>query len=179
MFYFSKKSTKYNNHLPIDLDTIPLNDRKQALKEFAEGSLGLENCLKEMWQCGLKTHACCANELSDDRPSYIQMDVNVDLFSYLSKDTILNDFIKLEVNYDRQIIRFFGPRSIRERLMNIVASDIAYGIKANYSLLQEKVNAKVTCSIDELNKTFMYLLEKTGYKTILIDYSLKKYYYKI
>ena len=56
------KHTKYNHVAPIDLDTIPGEEKEQALKEFAEGSIGLENCLRNMWANNLKTHACCAGE---------------------------------------------------------------------------------------------------------------------
>ena len=99
------KNTKYNHVAPIDLDTIPKEELEQALMEFAEGSLGLEKCLREMWKNGLKTIACCAGNNNPYEIAYIAMAEGVDIFSYLSSNLLSNDMVALE-SENNQVIRF-------------------------------------------------------------------------
>lgn len=133
------KNTEFNHVAPIDLDTIPLHKREQALKEFAEGSLGLENCLRAMWEINLKTFSCCAGELDDYDEAYIGMAPGVDVFCYLSEELLLNDMVALEVDNDRQIIRFGGTIEYKDKLMQQVADDILSGKKQNEIQVQNKI----------------------------------------
>lgn len=133
------KNLKYNHVAPIDLDTIPVNEREQALKEFAEGSIALEKCLRTMWEHGLKTHACCAGEESDYDEAYISMAEGIDIFSFLSPDLLASDMIALENDCNRQVIRFGGIREIREHFMQRVAQDIVNGKKDNIYFVQNKI----------------------------------------
>ena len=101
------KHTKYNHVAPIEFDSIPDSEKEQALKEFAEGSLGLETCLRTMWDNGLKTHACCSGNDSEYDIGYICMEKGSDVFSYLSEELLSNDMIFLE-NEHHQMISFGG-----------------------------------------------------------------------
>lgn len=132
------KQLKYNHVAPIDLDSIPVDELEQALIEFAEGSVGLENCLRIMWANGMKTEACCAGERGEDDIAYISMCEGVDLFKYLSDDLLLNEMVALE-DEGHQLIRFAGEAAEKDRLMQKVAEDVASGIKDNSELLQEKI----------------------------------------
>lgn len=133
------KNTEFNHAAPIDLDTIPLDKREQALKEFAEGSLGLENCLRAMWANNLKTFACCAGELDDYDIAYIGMSPGVDVFGFLSEELLMNDMVALEVEDSRQIMRFGGTKEYKDKLMQQVADDILSGKKQNEHQVQNKI----------------------------------------
>lgn len=132
------KQLKYNHVAPIDLDSIPADELEQALIEFAEGSVGLENCLRIMWANGMKTFACCAGERDEDDIAYISMCEGVDLFKYLSDDLLLNEMVALE-DEGHQLIRFAGEVDEKDRLMQRLAEDVASGVKDNARLLQEKI----------------------------------------
>lgn len=135
------KNTKYNHVAPIDLDIIPAHEREQALREFAEGSLGLENCLRVMWANNLKTHACCAGEQDEYDIAYITMANGVDIFSFLSEELLSSDMVALEFEEDknRQTIRFGGTKEFKDKLMQRVADDIINGKKSNAHLIQNKI----------------------------------------
>ena len=133
------KDMKYNHTAPIDLDTIPFEDKEQALIEFAEGSLGLEMCLRVMWDNNLKTHACCAGEQDEYDIAYIAMSQGVDVFSFLSDELLDNDMVVLELENDRQTIRFAGLGDDKEHLMEKFARDISSGRKDNNFLVESKI----------------------------------------
>ena len=133
------KNLKYNHVAPIDLDTIPAEDKEQALREFSEGSLGLEKCLRSMWDNGLKTHACCAGNDSEYDIAYITMSDNVDVFSFLSDSLLSTDMIALEFSEGHQTIRFGGPVEVKEQLMTSLAYDISTGYKQNEEVVKSKI----------------------------------------
>ena len=133
------KPTKYNHIEPIDLDTITIEERDQALKEFAEGSLGLETCLRTMWKYGLKTHACGAAAESDYSIAYISMAVGEDIFGFLSSDLLDSDMIQLDNHTQNQVLYFGGPKEVKELTMLLVARDITTGKKDNALQVQNKI----------------------------------------
>lgn len=133
-------SKEYNRVLPIDLDSIPVEKREEALLEFSEGSIGLEHCLRTMWDNGLKTHACCAGHDKINNRAYIAMSPNVDVFSYLSCDLIDNDMVDLIDSFGKQIIRFNGTKEQTENLFFQLAGDIVQGKKCNNESVREKIN---------------------------------------
>lgn len=55
------KNTQYNNGYPIDFKTIKKN-RKQAVKEIAEGNDGLELLLNTCLDLNIETEASCGDE---------------------------------------------------------------------------------------------------------------------
>lgn len=133
------KQTKYNHVAPIDLDTIPQNELEQALLEFAEGSKGLESCLRTMWSNNLKTFACCAGNDHEYEIGNIVMSENVDIFSFLSPELLETDMIALEINDDKQAIYIGGDQKTKENIMHQISYDITQGRKNNKDLLQEKI----------------------------------------
>lgn len=130
---------------PIDIETIPHNEINQALKEFADGSKALEECLKIMWLKELKTHACSPGDDDQYNAAYISMTPGADLFSYLSKNTIENENIVLELYDNQQVIRIYGQKEIKETLLKCITNDISTGIKEDKALLKNKL-------ISELDK---------------------------
>ena len=165
------KNTKYNHVAPIDLDTIPDYEKEQALKEFAEGSKGLENCLRAMWANNLKTHACCAGEQNDYDIAYIAMADGIDIFSFLSEELLSSDMIALEFNRDqnRQILRFGGTKEFKDKLMQKVADDILKGKKENDHLMQNKIGKGLNS--EWLKEGRIYNMRKLGMSEEEIKYS--------
>ena len=156
------KKTKYNHVAPIDLDTIPDHEKEQALKEFAEGSVGLENCLRVMWANNLKTHACCAGEQDDYDVAYIAMADGIDVFSFLSEELLSSDMIALEFEEDqnRQTLRFGGTKEFKDKLMQKVADDILRGKKQNDHLVQNKIGKGLNS--EWLKEGRFYYMRKLG-----------------
>ena len=131
--------TKYSNKGPVKMDDIPISDTELALQEFSEGSVSLEKCLRAMWQRNLKTHACFADVEEEYDIAYITMQENIDLFSYLSPVIIDDDMIQIDLEGDRQTIRFAGnkPR-IEAAILNLIR-DIQKGKKRNGEQIKKKI----------------------------------------
>jgi len=153
------KNTKYNHVAPIDLDTIPKEELEQALMEFAEGSLGLEKCLREMWKNGLKTIACCAGNNDPYEIAYIAMAEGVDIFSYLSSNLLSNDMVALE-SENNQVIRFAGFEENKEKLMFMLAEDISTGKKNNMKQVKEKMGKPI--NLEWQKEANIYYMRKAG-----------------
>lgn len=138
---------KYNHVVPVDLDNIPKDEIKLALKEFSEGSFGLETCLSIMWKNNLKTKACCAGEYGNYDEAYILMDEKVDLFRYLSEDLLNNDMVAIEKIYDKQRISFCGTIDEKEQLLKELANCIIAGKKNHDQLVQKKLKKVIVMFI--------------------------------
>ena len=164
------KYTKYNHVAPIDLDTIPEEEKEQALIEFAEGSIGLEKCLRVMWNNNLKTHACCAgnDEIFDE--AYIAMAEGVDLFSYLSENLLNEKMIVLEQE-ERQTIRIAGSEELKEKLLLMIALDITNGKKNNNDLLKEKIGKPFP--LEWIKESRRYSMQNEGLSEKEIAFELK------
>ena len=160
--FLENKNTKYNHVVPIDLDTIPYYEKEQALKEFAEGSLGLEICLRIMWANNLKTHACCAGGHDEFDIGYISMGNGIDVFCFLSEDLLSSDMIALEFDKDqnRQTIRFGGKKEFKDKLLQKVSEDILSGKKQNDDLIQDKIGKGLNS--DWLKEGRIYYMRKLG-----------------
>lgn len=154
------KNLKFNHVAPIDLDTIPLDEREMALKEFAEGSLGLEKCLRIMWENGLKTYASCAGDNDEYDIGYISMAEGVDVFSFLSNDLLSNDMIKLELIDNRQVISFGGPQKTKDELMQKVAEEISQGKKENSELIKNKLDKPLNANWEKERR--IHFMRKAG-----------------
>ncbi len=155
------KGTKYNHVAPIDLDTIPMEEREQALMEFAEGSKGLEACLRAMWGKCLKTHACCAGNDDLYETAYIAMSKNVDLFSYLSLDILRDELVKIEETKNGQAIYIAGKPEHIENTFYLLAGSILSGKKNNDKEVKEKIGKEFPLSwIKEANA---YHMLENGY----------------
>lgn len=130
---------KYNYGKPINLNDIQIEDTTLAIREFANGSRGLEICLRVMWQYGLKTYSSNPGNSNMFDVAYITMEKDEDLFSYLSERTINDDAIRLDIVDDRQLIEFSGNDGEKNSEMINLAQDIVTGRKYNNKLLKEKV----------------------------------------
>ena len=133
------KRKNYNIKFVVPLSTIPLEDRNKALKDFAEGSFGLKQCLGTMWMKGLNTIACCPGRHGSYNSGYITMEPGVDLFSYLSNETLENGMVKLWISYGRHVVGFAGTRKKRERILLQLQQDIISGKKDNSEEVFEKL----------------------------------------
>ncbi len=166
-FIGEKPESKYNyNNKVVDLNTIPLEDLDIALKDFSEGSPGLEECLKTLWKTGLKTKACCKGDhVFNDVDSgsllgeaYIAFESGIDFFSYLSSEIISNENVAL--SYEKfQTITIYGQD--KEKILSQIARDVLTGKKKNQELIKAKLNKDVS------NKTkidsFIYRLYINGF----------------
>lgn len=168
--YEENQNTKYNHVAPIDLNTIPNPEKEQALKEFAEGSLGLEKCLRVMWDNNLKTHACCAGEHDDYTIAYIAMSEGIDIFSFLSEELLSNDMIalKFEKIENRQTLYFGGTKELKDKLMEKVANDILTGRKQNNAIVQNKIGKELNSEWSKEGR--IYHMKKIGMSEEEIKY---------
>lgn len=131
--------TKYSNRGPIDLDTIPINDINLALVEFSKGSGGLALCLRIMWQHGLKTYGSYPGNSDVFDVAYITMAEGEDVFSYLSKDFLNNNGIRINVIDNRQVVYFLGNEGEKSSEMIMLAQNILSGRKNNTKLLNDRI----------------------------------------
>ena len=138
-----KMNTTYSNKGPINLDTIPIDDTKLAIEEFAKGSRGLELCLRIMWQYGLKTYSCYPGSNNVFDVAYIVMEENEDVFSYLSKEFLNDEGIRIDIIDNRQVIKFMGSKGEKDSEMIALAQDILTGKKYNNNLLEEKIGEEL------------------------------------
>ncbi len=134
-----EKIGKYNYGEPIDLDTIPIPDTNIALLDFAAGSRGLEICLRTMWQYGLKTHSCYPGNNSVFDIAYIVMAEGEDVFAYLSEEFLNDEGIRIDIEDNRQIIKFSGNLGEKNSEMILLAQNIITGRKKNSDLLTSKI----------------------------------------
>ena len=124
----------------IDLNDVAISDTELALKEFSRGSNALSICLRVMWMYGLKTYSCNPGEKNSFDIGHIEMDIDEDVFSYLSENFITDDKIGLYIQDNRQVIKFMGTKPEKEGLMLMLAREIQSGKKRNIEkILEEKI----------------------------------------
>ncbi|MBP5684388.1 MAG: hypothetical protein J6X02_03930 [Bacilli bacterium] len=133
------KIRKYNYGKAIPLDSIPIEECNDALLEFADGSLGLEKCLRIMWQYGLKTHSCYPGDKNIFDIAYIVMEENEDVFCYLSEAFLNDDGIRIDIENGRQVIKFAGNLGEKNSEMIFLAQNILTGKKNHYDLVNEMI----------------------------------------
>lgn len=135
-----EKTSKYNYGEPIPLDLIPIEDTELALKEFANGSIGLEKCLRIMWMHGLRTYASYPGGKNTFDIGYIVMEEGEDVFSYLSEEFLNDDRIRIDIVDERQEIKFSGSLGEKEGALLFLAREIDSGRKKdNSELLLKKI----------------------------------------
>ena len=145
---------KYSNKGPIDLDEIPISDTILALKEFSKGSRGLEICLRIMWQHGLKTYSCYPGNNNVFDIGYIIMEEDEDVFCYLSEKFLNDEGIRINVENNRQIVKFLGSEGEKNSEMISLAQDILTGRKYNNELVEEKLGEPLPDSWVRRLKTY-------------------------
>ena len=122
-------TSKYNYGEPISLDTIPIEDTEQAIKEFADGSLGLEKCLRTLWMYGIRTYSCYHGGKNTFDIGYIVMDEGEDVFSYLSEEFLNDERIRIDIVDNMQRIKFAGSIPEKEGALLFLAREIDSGRK--------------------------------------------------
>lgn len=131
---------KYDIGHHINLDDVPISDTELALKEFSRGSNALSICLRVMWMYGLKTYSCNPGENNSFEIGYIKVEEDEDIFSYLSKEILNDEKIRIAIEDNRQIIKFSGTTPEKEGVMLMIAREIQSGKKNNTSkLIEEKI----------------------------------------
>lgn len=174
-----KKIGKYNFGEPIKLDLIPIEECEEALHDFSNGSNGMEKCLRTMWMNGLKTHSCNHGENTPFDIGHIVMEENEDVFSYLSKEFIEDERVRINIIDNMQEIRFAGSTPEKEGAMLFLARDIQSGKKKNTrELIMKKIGEpypdswiRVLKNHDSnINSTYwsgkVYIKEKTQPKAV-------------
>lgn len=151
-----RETPNYNQGPMIKLQDIPSENMSQALKDFSEGSEGLEICLRTMWNNNLETIACCAGNENSFERAYILMDKGVDIFSFLSEELLTNDMVSITSKDSRQSISFGGRVQEKEEYFKTLAEDIISGKKDNEHLLQDKVGKPL--SEDWTKKGMVYTM---------------------
>ena len=130
---------KYNNGTHINLDEIPIEDIELALKDFSNGSMALEKSLRVMWMNGLKTYSCNHGENDIFTIGHIVMEEGEDIFSYLSKEFLNDERIRIDIRNNRQEIKFSGNTSEKEGVLLFLTRDIQTGKKKNQDLVLDKI----------------------------------------
>lgn len=130
---------KYSHRGPISMDLIPIEDTCLAIEEFSHGSVSLCMCLRAMWQRNLKTYSCYADVTEPFDIAHITMEKNVDIFSYLSPVIIEDDMIQIDLDGDREVIRFAGNKAKIEAGILSLIRDIQSGRKRNSKEVKEKL----------------------------------------
>jgi hypothetical protein len=67
------------------------------------------------------------------------MEENEDIFAYLSEDFLNNDGIRINIENNRQVIKFAGNLGEKNSEMLLLAQNILTGRKKNSELLMEKI----------------------------------------
>ncbi len=140
------EENKYSNKGHIDLDDIPISDTLKALGDFSNGSRGLEICLRIMWQHGLKTYSCYPGDRDVFDIGYIVMAEDEDVFSYLSEKLLSDESIRIDIENERQVIKFLGSWGEKNSVMVNLAQDILTGKKNNSSLISSKIGQPLPTS---------------------------------
>lgn len=151
----------YNNGFPSSINNLSEDEKKLAIKDFAEGSVELEECLLTMNMYGLNTRACCKgyHEIDDIllffldyynhnvdllalakcmNAPYIVCEKDADIFNYLSLELINNPNVLLAENEFGKEIRFYGENCYQ--LIKILTRDIKSGKKNYQDEIRKKVN---------------------------------------
>ncbi len=149
------EETKYSNKGHIDLDDIPISDTFLALKEFSQGSRGLEICLRIMWQHGLNTYSSYPGSNNVFDIGYIVMEENEDIFCYLSEKVLQRgNGIIIGIIDNRKVINFIGSKGEKSSEIIFLAQDILTGKKYNYKLIEEKLEEQLPDSWIRRLKTY-------------------------
>lgn len=131
---------KYNHGESIPLDLIPIEECELALRQFANGSIGLEKCLREMWMHGLKTHSCNPGSKNSFDVGHIVMEEEEDIFSYLSDEFITDPRIRIDVIDNMQEVKFAGTSPEKEGALLFLTREIQKGKKKNNrELIEENI----------------------------------------
>ena len=131
--------TKYSNKGPVKMDDIPISDTNLALLEFSKGSHGLSICLRVMWQHGLKTYACYPGDNNIFDIAYIIMAEGEDVFSYLSESFLNSNGIRINIEENRQVVKFLGNEGEKNCEMISLAQNILSGKKKNSKIVSVRI----------------------------------------
>ena len=172
---------KYNYGMPTDIKQLSEAEQYAAIKEYAEGSPELEDCLLVANKNGLHTRTCCRGyhkieniqefitnylkHMPDDLAlgrcincPYIGFEKSANIFEYLSADFINNPNIILNSNEYDDCIRFSGENAYE--LIRELTKEIKSGKKNNHELIQNKLAQKK--SIEFFYNSFMQGLIRSG-----------------
>ena len=171
---------KYNYGFPVSISDLLDDEKRAALKEFAEGLPILEDCLVAVNEMGFETNSCCRgfHEIEDKNkfiinylfnknlnmlalarcfcPPYISFKNDATkLYSKLSPELINNPNIQL----NSDCIYFYGPDSYK--LMNDFLRDIKGEQKDNLTDLSMKIGQQL--SPDAYYNSYVYGLTRSGF----------------
>lgn len=173
---------KYNNGFPLDIGNLSQQSKLESIKEFAENSEELEECLVTANINGLNTRACCkgyheienislfilnyldkkADLLALSRcinAPYVDFENDANIYSYLSTDLINNPNVVLEKNQYGMCIRFYGENCYK--LIKLLTRDIKSGVKNNQDEIQRKLVEYPTPEF--YYNSYLYGLVKNGF----------------
>ena len=168
----SRDGDNYNTGKVVKFENIPIEDRIKAIKDFAEGSEGLESCLLTLSKMGLFTSACCKgnhlgfynDEVIVSGPAYIAFEKGQDWKDYLFLDILKDD----DVVVDKNVIYYFGED--HELFFQKLNSDFLTGKKDNKQLVSDKMAAGTAELFDKLDlKSYIYTLMENGFSQEQIE----------
>ena len=170
---------KYNNGKITSIANIPEEEKLMALKEFAEGSEALEECLIILNKMGILTKSCCKGQhlsyakkydgitenAAEEYPrvrweSYILFEPNQDWEGYLSKDLIYDSDVIIADDY----ICYYGRDN--EQFFRRLRNDLLTGKKNNQQLLDNKDNE---ITDDMYLRSYIFSLLRIGFTKEQID----------
>lgn len=174
---------KYNYGMPYSIDKLSNEEKLAAIKEFAEGSVVLEECLLTANSLGLVTTNSCRGHHKIENPSqfvinylfkndldiialskcmcpaYVSFDKSSDIISYLSSDLIKNPNVRITAANNGYCIYFYGAQS--ELLMRLFIQDMKTGKKNCHKELLDKINTNLEPNI--YYASFIYAFKNSGF----------------
>ena len=167
---------KYNHGHVIKMSEIPAEEKKMAIKQFAEGSPMLEDCLNIINSLGIETKACCKgqhvtyvrwNGVSSEKcselvpiiaaPSYILFAPNQEWKAYLTRDLIKDKDVLIGFDgihyYGRDAQNFFRRLKWAFLTGKKKNQNLLDGYKFYYMYVPEELEIQ----------SYIYSLEKIGF----------------
>lgn len=171
-------TTTYNTGVPMKIEEIPEGERLLAIKEFAEGSPGLEKCLITLNKLGIATKASCKGnhlQIVDNIPY-----VHAGAYIAFQEDSNWRVYLSLQIIEDKDVIlsddSIYYVGKDHEKFFEILNMDFLTGKKDNLRSFYMKKRG-LTEELKEIlfQKAYVICLIENGFTKKQIDKLLKYY----
>lgn len=164
--YFDFSIRDRDNFSLLNPEDISKDELKSQLKDFSEGSVALEMCLRVLWKRNVPTKACCKGaHLSYTHDGYVSLAVDpyiafmpgCEWQKYLPKEILEDE----DVFLDEDAIHYFGNNI--DEFFYTLAFSVIVGEKDNSKEVSSKF-ARQPESVDLLlYQSYVYSLNKVGF----------------
>lgn len=164
--YFDFSMRDRDNFSLVDPEDVSKDELDRQLKDFSEGSVSLEMCLRALWKRDVLTKACCKGahlsythdgDVSLAVDPYIAFVPGCEWQKYLPKEILEDE----DVFLDEDAIHYFGNNI--DGFFNTLAFSVIEGEKDNSKEVSSKF-ARQPESVDLLlYQSYVYSLNKVGF----------------